>query len=703
MTFSYPTILLLPALLFGALYAVALYVRERKASGNSSSFRKAMPWMALLRIVAVSGIAILLLDPVLKYRKNETEKPLLLFALDNSASLRLGPDSVRSREAAAALAQLQRELGGDFDVRSFRFGAELMESQADVAAPSFDEPATDLSAALDALNDRFANRNVGAIVLASDGIYNLGNNPAYGSRRLGAPIYTVGLGDTMRRRDLRIDRNYVNRLVYLNDRFTLKLDLSAIHAPGERAALRLESIEPGGSRLLDSKVVEIGGDPFAASVEFIVNASRAGIMHLRAGFGPLAGEASERNNTVDLFIDVLDARQRMLLLAHAPHPDLAALRQVMEAQGNYEVDLIMAREFDGSLSGYDLVVLHQLPSATYPLTALTSLLKTEGIPTLFVLGAKSDPELFNRSQDLVRIRAANGSMNEVQARFDPEFSLFQLDETLTAALRQFPPLLSPFGDYRTSPQTRMLLSQRIGSVDTEYPLFAFGESGRTRIGVLAAEGIFRWRMFDYMETGNHQRFEELTGKCFQYLAVKSDRRNFRTLLAKNLFTEREGISVQAELYNDSYQPVNTPEVDFVVTDSEGKRYEYRFNREGSRYVLQAGSLPAGQYRYVARTQLNGANLTSEGQFTVAPLQLEAMEFTANHGLLASLSASSGGAFFAPGQLVALADSLRANNAIRPVIHESVQTRSVINLRALFFLLLGLLSVEWLMRKLNGGY
>jgi len=703
MTFSYPILYLLPALLLGALYAGLLYGKEKKETGSESRNWLSRPGLALLRFVAVSAIAILLLDPVLKYRQNETEKPLLLVAIDNSASLKLGPDSALAAATATELEALQQVLGDEFDVRSFRFGTDLTETLPESGPASFDEPATDLSAALTALDDRFANRNVGAIVLASDGIYNLGNNPAYGSRRLGAPIYTIGLGDTTRRRDLRIDRNYVNRLVYLNDRFTLRLDLSAIHATGEMATLRLAAVEQSGERLLDSRTVALNGDPFAGSEEFIVSADRPGVLHLRVRFGPLEGESTIANNTVDLFIDVLDGRQRMLLLAHAPHPDLAALRQVMEAQGNYEVRLVMARDFDGSLEAADLVVLHQLPSSNYPLSSLLAVMKAEKIPALYVLGAQSDLELFNRSQDLIRIRAGNGSMNEVQAQMDPAFSLFAIDEPLRNALRQFPPLMAPFGDYRTSPTTKVALTQRIGSVNTEYPLLAFGEVQGVRTGVLAAEGLYRWRLFDFLDAGNHERFEALTGKSLQYLAVKSDRRNFRTLLAKNLFTEKENIAFQAELYNDSYEPVNTPDVELAITDADGKRYEYRFNRQGQGYALQAGSLPPGSYAYRARTSWNSKEYTSEGQFTVAPLQLEALNVTANHGLLAGLSEASGGAFFSAGQRAALVDSLRANNAIRPLLHESLQTRSVINLRLLFFLFLALLSVEWFVRKIQGGY
>lgn len=708
MTFSYPAWFIALALLCGAGYAAALYFRDRKNTRENSSFQAALPWLAALRFVTVSILALLLLDPVLRYQRNESEKPILLVALDNSASLALGPDSGRNRAFAEQWQEWKKQWEDRYDVQAFRFGSTLIEETERDAPAGFDEPATDLSGLLDGLANRYAHRNIGALVLASDGIYNLGNNPAYGNASLGVPVYTIGLGDTTRRRDLSIDRSYANRLVYLNDRFTVRLDLSALHARGEQAPLRLEEVsEEGQTRTLESRVLNLDADPFAASAEFIVSANKAGVLHLRAVFGPLKQEATDRNNTVDLFIEVLDSRQRILLLAHAPHPDLAAFRQVMEQQGNYVVDVQVAGEFyqesNADLSGVDLLILHQLPSTNYPISDVLAVARSQQLPVLYVLGARTDLEQFSKQQDLLRIRAGNGSTNEVLAKERADFSLFQTGDNSQNTWKGFPPLYAPFGDYRSSPQLRVLLTQRIGSVDTEYPLLAFAESSGARTGILAAEGIYRWRLFDYMESGRHDRFDELFGKCLQYLSVKSDKRNFRTMLAKQVFSEQENIAVQAELYNASYEPITAPDVRFTAQNEEGKRYEYRFNRDGKRYVLQAGALPAGQYRYTAQTELDGKTLTSEGRFTVAPLQLEALDVTARHGLLASLSSTSGGAFFQPDQLDALADSLRANDQIRPVLHASVQTRSVIHLQWIFFGLLLLLSVEWLWRKLSGTY
>ena len=44
---------------------------------------------------------------------------------------------------------------------------------------------------------------------------------------------------------------------------------------------------------------------------------------------PIANEFSKENNVKDLFIEVLDARQKILILAASPHPDLAAIKKFL--------------------------------------------------------------------------------------------------------------------------------------------------------------------------------------------------------------------------------------------------------------------------------------------------------------------------------------------------------------------------------------
>jgi hypothetical protein len=341
-------------------------------------------------------------------------------------------------------------------------------------------------------------------------------------------------------------------------------------------------------------------------------------------------------------------------------------------------------------------------------------LQQGNIPTLFVLGQQSDLEAFSRSQSLLRIRAGNGSSNDVSARFNPSFALFQPSGEAMAAIPGFPPLQAPFGDYRTAPEARVLLEQRIGRVNTEYPLLLFGERNGTRTGILTAEGWWLWRMFDYQEANNHERTDDVLGKTFQYLSVKSDRRRFRAAPDRNLYTEQDRIRFQASLYNANYDAVNEPDATLAVTNADNERFDFRFNRAGEAYSLDAGSLPPGNYAYRAQTRLDGETLLAEGRFTVSPLQLETQRIEADHALLAELAASSGGSFFsasAEGQTSLdaqaltqqLADAIVSRNTIKPIIHETLRTRSAIHWKALFFVFVFFLGVEWLLRKILGGY
>jgi hypothetical protein len=192
------------------------------------------------------------------------------------------------------------------------------------------------------------------------------------------------------------------------------------------------------------------------------------------------------------------------------------------------------------------------------------------------------------------------------------------------------------------------------------------------------------------------------GKNFQYVTVKTDKRRFRISVSKNIFNENEPVIFDAELYNESYELVNEPDVSLTITNNKGKDFNYTFNKTAKGYSLSAGVFPAGNYRYRGAVTYNGQNLTFDGQFSIQPIQLEIYETSADHAMLRRLSQEFGGQVFYQNQLGALGDSLLAKD-IKPVIYSTNRTRSVINLKWIFFLLVGMLSLEWFLRRYFGAY
>ena len=74
---------------------------------------------------------------------------------------------------------------------------------------------------------------------------------------------------------------------------------------------------------------------------------------------------------------------------------------------------------------------------------------------------------------------------------------------------------------------------------------------------------------------------------------------------------------------------------------------------------------------------------------------------ADHSVLNKLSSRTGGAMFYPANSDKLVDKLLEAD-VKPVVYSSENTRHLLDYKLLFFLLLLLLSGEWLMRKMNGS-
>ncbi len=81
---------------------------------------------------------------------------------------------------------------------------------------------------------------------------------------------------------------------------------------------------------------------------------------------PQPGEFSTRNNRQDVYLDVIDGKEKVLLLALAPHPDIKALRSILEKNQNYELDVRILTGTAAEATApadkqYDLIILHQIP------------------------------------------------------------------------------------------------------------------------------------------------------------------------------------------------------------------------------------------------------------------------------------------------------------------------------------------------------
>jgi len=645
----------------------------------------------------------MLLSPFVRSISKEREKPVIILAIDNSQSIRLNADSTEYQgtflQNIDVLASRLSTIG---EVRQYVFGEnpdQLGQGSVFSGAVKYDEKMTDISGLIAELDNLYTNLNVGALILASDGIYNTGANPVYQAREWPYPLYTIALGDTSVRMDVIMTKVNFNRMVYLNNKFPVEVIVRANEAEGKQSKLHL--YHNGVPVYEQSFVIET--DDFTQSFQIILDAKENGLQKYSIMLDTVEGELSLANNRKEIFVEVLNSKSKVLIISGSPHPDISALTQAISSNLNYEVDEILLQDFNGKVAEYSMVILHQLPSVDEPAAALIRTIVEEEVPALFILGIKSDLNRFNQYKSGLSIASSGKPLyEEAVPLLNQSFSAFSISENTRAWFSDLPPLIAPLGEYQVSNAARVLANQRLGSIETSRPLIMLNETLDGRTGVISGEGIWKWRLYDYARNNDHQSFNELINKIVQYLSLKEQKKNFRVYSKRN-FRENESVTFDAEVYNENYELINEPEVEITVRNDEGNQFPFVFNKTGSSYRLDAGTFPPGNYTYQAQATFGSKNFTAGGQFSISAIDLEALNTVAAHHLLYQLAEGNGGEMFYPDELDLLAENILDREDIRPVAYSQKKYEDLLNKGWVLFLIIGLLTMEWFMRKRAGSY
>ena len=632
---------------------------------------------------------------MLRFVTRTVEKPVIVILQDNSASLVNDKnEGFYKKEWPENLQKLEESLSENYDVKKYCFSDRLLDS----FNLDYKGKETDISAVYKEINNLYLNRNVGAVIVATDGIYNKGVSPLYIRNELKAPVYTIALGDTTLKRDLMIQQVNHNQLAYLNNTFPVEVNIDARKLQGKSSILKIEK----NGKLLETRPISITGNSFLKKEEFRFKADESGIQRYRVTLSPVDGEFTQANNTRDFFIEVLDSRQKVLILADAPHPDVAAIRFSLQQNENYEVDVQMGENFNGSTKPYSLLVMHQLPSRNNPATKVLNEIQTNGTPVWFIAGQNSGIQVLNQAQGILQFNSSRGGFNDAQPKLNKDFSLFTLSEELMAASANLEPLQVMNASIKVQPQATVLFNQRIGSVDTQFPLLAFSSSVDKKQAVLAGEGIWRWRLQSFAEKQDHSLFDNFLSRIVQYLSVRTERRNLR-IVTSNSFAENESVTFEAEVYNAAYELVNTPDVSLTIIDENGKKFPYTFSRTTNAYRLDAGLLNAGEYKYEALTNVSGKQYQASGRFIVRPVVSELINTTADHNLLNTWAERNQGKMVLPENMLSLPELIGKREDVKPVSHSETRLEELIRIEWIFALILALLSAEWFLRRRNGTY
>ena len=663
---------------------------------DNLELNKFRSWILMaLRFVSYFLIAFLLLSPFIKNLKKIIRNPIIISLWDNSSSVISTPDSVNiEAEITKIREEVKNELLSKYSVVEYSFGAQTIPLEK----LDFSEKKTDYSDAISAVLNNHFNENIGALILVGDGINNQGKNPVNLLSEVNFPIYTIGFGDTTEVVDSRIQDIRVNRTSFSGNKFPVEIDAQFSKLKGK--PVRLSVLQE--NKEIASVMVTPPNQNYFYTQNFVLDAGAAGLKHFSVKTEVIENERNKKNNQAGFVINVLEKKQKILIISDGPHPDIGAIKNTLDLQTTYDVSVFTEEPYPSNYSDFNLLILNQLPTSGKSVAdVLTNAQKTR-IPILFIVGNKTFLPQLNALAQGVTITALAGSGEEAQATLNKSYAIFNLSDDFKDIISRFPPLQVPFADYELQPGFTPLFYQKIMNIETLKPLLATGTINGRKTGFIFGEGIWKWRLYNYYVNQNQALFNEVVNQLIQYLALRQNEDNFMVEF-KPVYAETDDIILKAEVYDDAFEPINTSEVKIKIKNSANEELDYNFDIMGNNYILNAGHLPKGDYSFAAEVSIGDKVYNETGQFTITPVNFENTDLRANHNLLYQLSSQSGGRFYLPGESAKLITDLQSNNRLKATSYFQEMINEMVNLKWLFFVIVLLLSMEWFLRKFWGIY
>lgn len=677
-------------LLVGIGYAFLLY--KAKHPWGVAVNRMLFALRALLAFL----LAFLLLGPIVKQINNLLEKPLFVLLVDDSGSIKEGVDSLALAKIENEVISLRESLEEKgYDVKINNLEGEEVENSF-----QFQGPVTDLQNALRSIANRYEGRRTDGVLLVSDGIFNAGVSPLYASYNF--PVSTLGIGDTTQRVDVSIRNVAYNKIAYQGNQFPIRVEVLSKGIANRSLAVSLVQ----GGKVIDRQAKSSSEDGLTV-YDFKVLANEKGIQKYDIVVESLPEEMNKRNNRSSVFVDVVEGKKKILLVASSPHPDIKAIRSVIDKNSNYEfllhipgVDELPAQTLNNEK--IDLYILHQVPDQRGKTRDLFLRIVKSETPMFIIVGKYSDLSLLAAQGAPLRVEGVPREYDDVTPVINPAYNNFIVSTETRSVIADYPPLSVPFGKIQIPLGSTALLYQQVGNITTDKPLLTIDSRDDRKIGLLLGEGIWRWRLDEYGKAEETTGFDELFSKLLQYLSTSEEKKKFSSYPIQQEFSEVEQVVFESQVYNDIFEPVFGNTIDIELSDEAGKKSRYTYVTSPGNIRYQIGGLKEGVYRYSSSTLLDDKTERVNGQFVVVSRQTELNNLTADFDLLRKLSSNTGGRFYTMDKLNNLTNDLLVKEATG-IIRAEEKYDSLIQLKWIFFVLLAMISTEWFVRKYYGSY
>ena len=184
---------------------------------------------------------------------------------------------------------------------------------------TFDKQGTNIPQVIEELNEIFPNENIGGALLISDGINTEGvqsyTNGSY-------PIYTIGVGDSVKEPDAKIKNLYFNNIVFVGNTFVTESQFQFDNLIGIEQEI---IVKFNGTEVHRRKYTPKTNDDFF-KLKLKINAKKKGVHPLQIRVRNKENEKFLSNNSTKRFVTVKSKKLKLLIVSDEPHPDVRAIK-----------------------------------------------------------------------------------------------------------------------------------------------------------------------------------------------------------------------------------------------------------------------------------------------------------------------------------------------------------------------------------------
>lgn len=702
LSFSFNSIYFVIGLIFIIFYSFYVY---RFTLPPVSKFKKGT--LVILRSIAIVVLLFIFFEPVLTITQKIEELPTNLFFVDNSKSMKIEDKTNRLTTVRNTIETIKSaKLNG---VNKFySFGSSIKNINKDsLYALDFNEPTTDFSQIFKSI--AHTKNNIASVTIISDGVLTQGSTPLYTAEKLGIPVFTIGIGDSTKRNDIELKNVLYNDFIYAETPTAIIATVLNKGFEGRSSVISL---------IENNKVIERQNILFNKSgvntISFEYTPQTSGEKKLTVKIDNLEGESTNQNNQKVFYINVLSNKTNVLLISGAPSADLTFIKNTLIEDKNLTVNNLvqitsgnfLEPNANQKIDSADVIFLIGFPTNSTQddfYNRLVNKIEKQNIPLFILLTADISISKLGKLKSELPFNLQGIENNYISVQ--PDISAAESTNPLIEGnsisdWNNLPPVNQPFTIMTVNPESKIISRVKMGNTIKTNPLIISRNFASKRSVAIIAKDIWHWKL----QTANKNLtlFDHFIINSIRWLNAPEDKKRVKVYTSKKFYSSGELIEFSAQVYDESFTPVNNAE---VKVEYENKDLKNTFTLNSLGNGLYEGSVNVnknGDYSFKGEALLNNKILGSDkGNFNVGDVDIELTDPQMNFTFLNLLSEQTNGEYFSPDKINLLITQLNKLNSTSP--KEKIVT-SEIRLWSdewLLIVVILLFSIEWFLRKRSG--